>query len=130
MNKGSHLWIRKLSRTEEELNVELNRTIWSEWNAFRKHAEILKGNLPSDLKRFYNEYILPVIKHMTVQLQQLKEFRHESRLELAHWRIERALARINRNYGKRWDKEINWWSGYLKELKTKQVIKAGHRVKD
>ena len=42
-------YLGKVARTEEWINFELNRRLLSRWKAFRKHAEILKGNLPLSL---------------------------------------------------------------------------------
>ena len=45
-----YIYQEKLARTNEGMKVELNRRLLSEWNAFRKHVEVLEGNLPLSLK--------------------------------------------------------------------------------
>ena len=45
------IYLRKVTRTEEGVNVELNKSLLSGWNAFRKYTEVLKGNLPLNIKR-------------------------------------------------------------------------------
>ena len=57
-----YIYLGKVARIDEEMNVELNRRLFSGYNALRKHAEVLKGNLSLSLKRkVFNQCILPVI---------------------------------------------------------------------
>ena len=56
-----YIYLGKVARIDEGMNVDLNRGLLSRWNAFRKHASVKRKFAINHKRKVFNQCILLVI---------------------------------------------------------------------